>query len=76
MGTWTVLANPPGFAASTMLLLTDGTVMVNENSSRRWFRLTPDGGGGYRNGTWSPLADAGTAIRLRGHRRRRGLPAG
>ena len=46
MGTWTVLANPPGFAASTMLLLTDGTVMVNEDSSRRWFRLTPDTGGG------------------------------
>jgi len=61
MGTWTVLAHPPGFAASTMLLLTDGTVMVNEDSSRRWFRLTPDSGGGYRNGTWSPLADAGVA---------------
>jgi hypothetical protein len=63
MGTWTVLANPPGFAASTMLLLTDGTVMVNEDSSRRWFRLTPDAAGGYRNGTWSSLADA-TVARL------------
>ena len=63
MGTWTVLANPPGFAASTMLLLTDGTVMVNEDSSRRWFRLTSDTGGGYRNGTWTSLADAGVARR-------------
>ncbi len=61
MGTWTVLANPPGFAASTMLLLTDGTVMVNEDSSRRWFRLSPDANGGYRNGTWSSLADSGVA---------------
>jgi hypothetical protein len=61
MGTWTVLANPPSFAASTTLLLTDGTVMVNEDSSRRWFRLTPDTSGGYRNGTWSSLADAGVA---------------
>src|SRR3954453_20286786 len=63
MGTWTVLANPPGFAASSMLLLTDGTVMVNEDSSRRWFRLTPDAAGGYRNGTWWSLADA-TVARL------------
>jgi len=35
--------------------------MVNEDSSHRWFRLSPDSGGGYRNGTWSPLADAGVA---------------
>ena len=58
MGTWNPLANPPGFAASTMLLLTDGTVMVNADSSRHWSRLTPDSSGSYRNGTWSSLPDS------------------
>jgi hypothetical protein len=39
-----------------MLLLTDGTVMVQENQTANWWRLTPDGSGSYVNGTWSQLA--------------------
>ncbi|HVO20415.1 MAG TPA: hypothetical protein VMU15_14235 [Anaeromyxobacter sp.] len=54
----------------TAFLLTDGTVMMQEFSSlnvgvahptwatRRWWKLTPDPAGSYRNGSWSRLADS------------------
>lgn len=56
MGTWQALTNQPSFPASTMLLLTDGTVMCQESGGNKWWRLTPDSSGNYVNGTWSPLA--------------------
>jgi len=56
MGTWQPLSNPPNFGASTMLLLTDGTVMCQESGGNNWWRLTPDSNGDYVNGSWSPLA--------------------
>jgi hypothetical protein len=55
-GTWQPLANQPTFPASTMLLLTDGTVMCQEAGGTNWWRLTPDQWGDYVNGTWSQLA--------------------
>jgi len=55
-GTWTKLAHKPGFNTSTMLLLTDGTVMCQEEGGKRWKKLTPDTTGSYVNGTWSDLA--------------------
>ena len=55
-GTWTPLTNQPTFPASTMLLLTDGTIMCQESGGRGWWRLTPDHNGSYINGTWSALA--------------------
>ena len=55
-GWWTQLANKPGFNASTMLLLTDGSVMCQEQGGKRWKKLTPDASGSYVNGTWSDLA--------------------
>jgi Kelch motif len=58
MGFWTALSNQPSFNASTMFLLTDGTVMVQEESTRHWWRLTPDTTGNYVNGSWSGVADA------------------
>ena len=57
MGTWTALTNQPTFNASTMLLLTDGTVMCQAEGSVNWWRLTPDSNGSYVHGTWSALAD-------------------
>lgn len=54
--TWTPLAHQPSFTASTALLLTDGTVMVQAEESSVWWRLTPDKTGNYVNGTWSQLA--------------------
>ena len=41
-GWWTKLTNKPGFNTSTMLLLTDGSVMVQEQGGLRWKKLTPD----------------------------------
>src|SRR6185436_15683217 len=41
-GHWVKVANNPGFGASTMLLLTDGTVMCQEEGGVRWKKLTPD----------------------------------
>jgi hypothetical protein len=55
-GTWQTLTQPPSFAASTMLLLTDGMVLCQEAGGKNWWRLTPDTTGNYVNGTWSPLA--------------------
>jgi Kelch motif protein len=60
-GTWQPLANQPGFDASTMLLLTDGTVMCHDEGAAatgtaNWWKLVPDAFGDYRNGTWFQLA--------------------
>ena len=55
-GRWIKLTNDPGFAASTMLLLTDGTVICQEQGGANWKKLTPDAYGSYINGTWSDLA--------------------
>jgi len=57
-GTWTKLTNVPSqfTAAGFQLLLTDGSVMVSEVSTGRWWRLRPSITGSYLNGTWSQLA--------------------
>jgi len=56
-GKWQPLINQPGFNTSTMILLTDGRVMVQEEGTAHWHALTPDDNGSYVNGTWSTLAD-------------------
>jgi hypothetical protein len=61
--TWTPLTHQPGFIAGTALLLTDGTVMVQQMQTTinglygtgNWWRLTPDASGSYQNGTWTQL---------------------
>lgn len=60
---WTPLTNQPTFlddvncaGAANPLLLTDGTVIVQEGGCQEWWRLTPDNTGSYVNGTWSELA--------------------
>ena len=63
MGIWKSLTHQPGFNASTMLLLTDGTVMCHDEGpafggSPRWHKLTPDNHGRYIDGTWSALTHA------------------
>jgi len=55
-GTWQALKNQPTFNASTMLLLTDGSVMCQGSGARDWWKLTPDVNGDYVNGTWTQLA--------------------
>jgi hypothetical protein len=45
-------SNGPG----TELLMTDGTVMVQDSCSPNWFSLAPDKNGSYLNGTWTEKA--------------------
>jgi hypothetical protein len=51
--TWRPLQNQPSFNADIHLLLTDGTILVQEAGTGNWWRLTPDGSGSYINGTWA-----------------------
>ncbi|MGA8154236.1 MAG: hypothetical protein WB952_25040 [Terriglobales bacterium] len=53
---WTPLTHPAPFSANAPLLLTDGTVMVQDTETPNWWRLTPDENGSYVNGTWTQLA--------------------
>src|SRR5579872_4311505 len=57
---WQPLTHQPNFTAGPMLLLTDGTVMVQHQDINgghsEWYKLTPDINGSYVNGTWSQLA--------------------
>jgi Kelch motif protein len=55
-GTWQPLTHQPSFNASTMILLTDGRVMVQEEATEHWHALTPTNGS-YVDGTWSVLRD-------------------
>ena len=53
---WQPLANQPSIYAGTALLLTDGSVMVQDAGTSNWWKLTPDNTGSYVAGTWTPLA--------------------
>jgi hypothetical protein len=53
---WQSITNAPTFNASTQLLLTDGTLMVQVYGTGQWWKFTPDINGSYQNGTWSQLA--------------------
>jgi len=59
---WTALNHQPCspgqpcFFPGTALLLTDGTVMAQDNGGSNWYRLMPDNTGSYVNGTWSQAA--------------------
>ncbi len=55
---WVQLTNLPGFTANTLLLLTDGRVLVQDFANTDWHMLTPDNTGSYINGTWSALGSS------------------
>jgi len=55
VGTWAKITNFPYSSPSHMLLLTDGTVMVQNYEGTAWYGLKPDGQGHYLNGQWSTL---------------------
>jgi hypothetical protein len=57
VGSWAPLKHQPKFNTSTMILLTDGRVMVQGEATPHWHALTPDAQGSYLNGQWSTLAD-------------------
>ena len=56
-GTWTTIATTPNIAAGFSILLTDGSVMVQDltNNGGDWWKLAPDSTGSYANGTWTQL---------------------
>lgn len=59
LGSWTtVVQAPPGNnGVQLLLLLSDGTVMAQQQgTSTVWYRLTPDIHGSYIDGTWTTLA--------------------
>ncbi len=56
---WTPLTNQPTFlinGAANPILLTDGSVLVQDTGFPDWWRLTPDQNGSYINGTWTQVA--------------------
>ena len=63
---WQPLKNQPPFTlnscnggfpgAANPLLLTDGTVIVQDAGCQDWWRLTPDNTGSYADGTWTQIA--------------------
>jgi hypothetical protein len=54
--TWRPVTAAPFSSAGVPLLLTDGTVIVQELQTENWWRLTPDATGDYATGTWSRIA--------------------
>ncbi len=56
---WTPLTHAAQFTPGTMLLESDGTVLVHDEpaaaATAAWWRLTPDKTGSYVNGTWTKL---------------------
>ncbi len=56
---WKRLANAPPFPPGTMLLASDGTVLVHSEpesgGTPDWYKLTPNAKGSYVNGTWTQI---------------------
>jgi hypothetical protein len=56
---WVQLKHKPPFSPGTMLLASDGTVLVHSEpesgGTSAWYKLTPDAKGSYVDGTWSQL---------------------
>jgi hypothetical protein len=57
---WKPLENAPPFDPGTMLLASDGTVLVHaeppSGGTSDWYKLTPNAQGSYVDGTWSKIA--------------------
>ena len=58
---WTPVQNVPNIGAGAVALLTDGRVLVHDESGNQgtwqhWWTLTPDANGNYATGTWTQVA--------------------
>lgn len=57
---WTKVRNAPPFSPGTMLVASDGTVLVHaepgSGGTNLWYKLTPNSRGSYIDGTWSQIA--------------------
>ena len=61
-GTWATISGLPTvgsgpFSSDTMILLTDGSLLVHNADGKEWLRLTPDSSGKYETGSWSSEID-------------------
>jgi hypothetical protein len=61
-GVWKTISPLPTvasgtFRSDTMLLLTDGSVLLHNAYGKEWLRLTPDFNGRYETGSWSTELD-------------------
>ncbi len=65
VGSWTALASAAPGGVQNMLLLTDGTVLCQNQGGTIWYKLTPNGvGGSYVNGSWTTMASMGSSRRF------------
>jgi len=58
---WTPVNNLPNIGPGAMALLTDGRVIIHDESGNsgtwgNWWTLTPDNAGNYSTGTWKQVA--------------------
>jgi hypothetical protein len=58
---WTPVQNVPNIGAGAIALLTDGRVLIHDESGNpgtwvNWWTLTPDINGNYATGTWTQVA--------------------
>ncbi len=55
---WQPVQNTPNIGAGAILLLTDGSVLVQDNNgdSTNWWKLSPDITGNYATGIWTQIA--------------------
>ena len=62
---WERLRNAPPFYPGTMLLASDGTVLVHSEpasgGTSAWYKLSPNSKGSYVDGTWSQIASMPSA---------------
>jgi hypothetical protein len=63
MASWKSLTGIPSFSPDTMLLMTDGSILIHDAYGADWYRLAPDSNGRYDTAgvSWSgPFAMANT----------------
>ena len=60
---WTPVSgqNQPSIKFGTSILLTDGSILVQNVNARDWWRLTPDLQGKYESGSWTGPFSMATA---------------
>ncbi len=63
---WQPVQNVPNIGAGAMALLTDGRVLVHDESGnpgtwQNWWTLTPSATGSYANGTWTQVASTASS---------------
>jgi hypothetical protein len=55
-GAWARVTSPANLFPGTTLLLTDGSILVQDSNSAAWWKLSPDASGNYVDGAWTQLS--------------------